>query len=265
MFAVVAFADTTSGYLPSGGVSPHGDYDTTTKKCAVCHAVHKAEPGGEALLRSTRADACTYCHISPGVSTKIVYEGVAANYSSSDFTNAHNNAGVTPVMCTSCHQVHAAANAMTGNDYLDAAILTKGVAYDADSDGLLGAPATGTAETFDVALTKWCTKCHTYWPGSIPGVDMDSHVLGAAGTADGSSSFTSSTYCTSCHASNTVGGVVTTGSAFPHYTDGARFLTAAETSAGGTVNATYTTDSQYDGVCLRCHRNGAGSGIGKTM
>lgn len=42
---------------------PHGKYTTTTNKCKICHAVHRAE-GAFALLRTDNADdACSYCHI----------------------------------------------------------------------------------------------------------------------------------------------------------------------------------------------------------
>ena len=45
------------------GKGPHGGYDSSTNKCKVCHAVHRAE-GAYFLLRSdTQADACSYCHI----------------------------------------------------------------------------------------------------------------------------------------------------------------------------------------------------------
>lgn len=246
----------------SGPGSPHGGYDVGTKKCSVCHAVHRAGAAGdgvgsEVLLRSTVADACSYCHITPGVSTKIVYGGQTANYSGADFNNAHNAFGAPSVQCITCHQVHAAQDLMTDNASLTASILTTAEAgYDEDSDPAnVGQPL--ASDSFDVALTKWCTRCHLY----VPGFFTDSHVLT---TASASFAFANSNYCHSCHASNTLGGVVTTGSAFPHYTDGARFLISSITSAGAGVG-TKTVDPQYDGVCLRCHRSGTGSGIGLTF
>ena len=56
------------GYAAYGGNSgyyanPHGGYDTSTGKCKVCHAVHRAE-GSYYLLRAENSDdACNYCHI----------------------------------------------------------------------------------------------------------------------------------------------------------------------------------------------------------
>jgi predicted CXXCH cytochrome family protein len=261
----VAQATATSGYRTNPpGENPHGGYLVTTKKCAVCHAVHKAEGvGSEILLRSTRGEACTYCHITPGVSTKIVYGGVTANYSGSDNPYGHNNFGATPVTCTLCHQVHAAASQMTSNAILTNYILVKAnpaVGYDWDSDWANeGAPLPGDSK--DLAISKWCTRCHTYWPGTAPD-PVDSHVLTVA---DSTHSFSSSEFCVSCHNSSTVGSVVPTASAFPHFTDGARFLTQAAASTGGTVGAVPATDAQNDGVCLRCHLNGLGTGVGQTF
>lgn len=271
LFVLVSAAFATQGdstYLPSGGVSPHGGYQVNTKKCGVCHAVHHAGAAGngvgsEALLRSTRADACTYCHISPGVSTKIVYGGVTANYSGGDNTHGHNlTGGGDSAQCVDCHQVHAAASDMTLNPLLSAAILKKAdvlKGYDPDSDPPnLGEPQPG--DPIDVAITKWCTRCHQYF--DAPGGLGDTHVLTVA---DGTHAFAASSYCVSCHNSDTVGGSVPVASAFPHYTDGVRFLTQSATDDGGSAGATGAADSQYDGVCLRCHRDGLGNGIGQTF
>ncbi|MBF4508910.1 MAG: hypothetical protein ISP10_00315, partial [Aeromicrobium sp.] len=54
------------GYAAYGGVSgyyadPHGGYDTTTNKCKVCHAVHRAEGAYYLLRADSQDDACDYC------------------------------------------------------------------------------------------------------------------------------------------------------------------------------------------------------------
>jgi hypothetical protein len=262
-----------STYLtnPSGD-NPHGGYDVNTHKCSVCHAVHHAGAdgtgsGSEALLRSDRTNACSYCHISPGVSSKIVYGGDADNYNVADLPNAHNNVGTDGVACTNCHQVHAAASKMTPNAALSRKLLIAlpaGSPYDQDADGWVGPELGGPTATDpkDLAVTKWCGRCHTYWPGTPPD-PVDSHVLTSA--VGSTIAYASSAYCVSCHNSNTVGGVVTTASAYPHFTDGARFLTSAETSSSRPASMTPAGDSQYDGVCLRCHRDGAGSGVGLSF
>ncbi len=254
------------------GASPHRGYALTTQKCAVCHAVHNAVVGGEALLRSPRADACTYCHITTTVSNLKVYGGVEANYNGADNPNSHNNAGVVAVQCTSCHQVHGAIDLMTANVALSQELLLKGLVvtsppedeysdYDRDSDWAnFGAPLSGEPKA--LAMSKWCTKCHKYWPGSVSGVNVDSHVLTGP---DSTHAFVGSNYCTSCHNSTTYQGSTPLAAAFPHYTDGKRFLTQAATSAGSETGAGPATDGTNDGVCLRCHRNGGSSGVGLTF
>lgn len=55
--------------------SPHGGYDTTTNKCKVCHAVHRAG-GSYSLMRAdSESDACVYCHVGGSAhSSKTVYD-----------------------------------------------------------------------------------------------------------------------------------------------------------------------------------------------
>jgi predicted CXXCH cytochrome family protein len=54
------------------GTGPHGGYDTTTNKCKICHAVHRAN-GAYFLLRSdTQDDACAYCHLNGAIFSRII-------------------------------------------------------------------------------------------------------------------------------------------------------------------------------------------------
>jgi hypothetical protein len=79
-----AAAKREGGYVAYGGVSgfysnPHGGYDTSTNKCKVCHAVHRAE-GTYYLLRAnsiktTRATTATSA--APHTRDKVVYTGNA--------------------------------------------------------------------------------------------------------------------------------------------------------------------------------------------
>lgn len=85
-------AKTEGGYaaFESGTLyttNPHGGYDSTTNKCKVCHAVHRAE-GAYFLLRSdTQDDACTYCHIGGSAhSRKIVYDLAGTIYTPNGHT-----------------------------------------------------------------------------------------------------------------------------------------------------------------------------------
>lgn len=249
-----------------GSTSPHGGYTTATVKCAVCHAVHNADVlGSELLLPSDVAGACIYCHVGGGGGYTSVYGGVEANYRGTDTDNAHNSfdiAGVEQgVTCNRCHQVHAAANQMTANAALTQRLLKKFTVYDVP-----GAPLVGDDK--ETALTKWCAGCHfsllpplggEHWADQY---NYGSHIMGAANAAYGNSSATytgrvawkDSTQCTSCHASDY--GVA---GQWPHMTPGEYFLVEATSSVDATMPA---SSYSADGVCLRCHRNGSGDGVG---
>jgi len=57
-------------------VNPHGGYDTSTNKCKVCHAVHRAEGTYYLLRASSQDDACDFCHIGHTAhSDLVVYTG----------------------------------------------------------------------------------------------------------------------------------------------------------------------------------------------
>ncbi len=272
-FAVPALATTgDAGYTTWGSVtgvpgnlpSPHGAYTTTTQKCVVCHAVHNASLTGEVLLQDTVANSCTYCHVTTTIATT-VYGGSLPNYSGVDTDTAHNTYAAGPmapgVSCNQCHQVHAASSRMTLNAYLTTKILsTNGATLPANWDPVASYPQ--AADTSDTALTKYCAGCHftrgtyTYYGGGYSG---QSHVMtSAAATYDntdasytGQVAWVGSTQCSSCHASGY------TTSAWPHFTANAkRFLVSSANASAAAVGA---TDTEQDGVCLRCHRNGTGT------
>lgn len=278
-FAVPAFATIGgAGYLNwstlggANGTSPHGGYSTTTQKCVVCHAVHNASASGEVLLGDTVANACVYCHVNGASAYTQVYNSAPANYSGTDYNNAHNswNVGAVDygVTCTQCHQVHAADNAMTNNAYLTQRLLSGPKVWVAtEYDPSIGRAPLST-DSSNTALTIWCTKCHGTSLGGTygyygAGYDGQTHVMttatanyagaGASGTYAGRVAWADSNYCSSCHAS----GFQT--AAWPHYTSGQRFLVTAANSAAASVGA---TDTHQDGICLRCHRDNAGNGIG---
>jgi hypothetical protein len=85
--------------------TPHSGFSTTTTKCAVCHAVHKAPAGGELLLRSTVGDSCVYCHINTNIGVIQIYNGDSSLYYADNKKN-HSRDGGAP--CTACHAVHGA-------------------------------------------------------------------------------------------------------------------------------------------------------------
>lgn len=281
--------------LPGMGTSPHGDYDVGTQKCKVCHSVHGAAPNGQALLRSTISEACSYCHITANVSDYIVYGGVIDNYYGQDFQNAHN-AGVTGGLtggCVDCHTVHKAYTKMPVNTWLQAKILKgapdDGAPSEPNYDPLAGAPDPDTDDTKEEAMSKWCTKCHRsgnevpygYYNdyaqnmadyGMGYGLIEYTHIMKDL-AADGDIydaqdrggsleptqvAFASSKACSSCHASN----YGDSSRRWPHYTEGARFLISAG-DVSSPATATPIGKTRYDGVCLRCHRDGS-RGVGLT-
>lgn len=285
--AVPAFAGgyirwTQVSTLPGQGTSPHGGYAAATVKCQVCHAVHYAQNGGQLLLNDTVANACNYCHVGGAGGYTQVYNGVPANAVGTNWSNAHNfyNNGVSNVgvVCTSCHQVHAAASMMTSNTYLTSKIL-----WVKPSDPRLGPPR--STDTSTMALTRWCAGCHfdianspdfpqfnngeyyndTYADGTgLPGTSV-SHVATLAHSSYGNGAGTTTTrvawgdsvYCQSCHSSQYGQ------NQWPHYTTGVRFLESAASS--GVARSAATTDGQ-DGICLMCHRSPGPTttGIGLT-
>ena len=54
------------------GKGPHGGYDTTTNKCKMCHAVHRAQGAYYLLRADTQDDACAYCHLDGAIFSRII-------------------------------------------------------------------------------------------------------------------------------------------------------------------------------------------------
>ncbi len=52
--------------------NPHGGYDSTSNKCKVCHAVHRAEGAYYLLRANSQDDACDYCHIGGSARSRLV-------------------------------------------------------------------------------------------------------------------------------------------------------------------------------------------------
>jgi hypothetical protein len=96
------------------GNTPHGNYQTTTVKCVVCHSVHYAAPGNapvsggdfnngaqvaDTLLRMRADQACVYCHATAGMAVNgmPVYDGIPPSPATA--LNGH----VTGTNCSLCH------------------------------------------------------------------------------------------------------------------------------------------------------------------
>jgi predicted CXXCH cytochrome family protein len=284
--AAVASADTYSTYAAWSSVgpnlgtaaTPHTDYRLSTMKCAVCHSVHKAPTTGEILLPASVGNACVYCHITTNMGLTQIYSGVALNYTQ-DYENNHSSGGGAG--CTTCHAVHG-ANTVTNT--LVAAKILRATPGGGSWSPQASLPATlsYTSTVKDNVVTAWCTTCHPYFVGSYEATHPNS--LGNVGTYDGHImttdtagyhninatiptstvvAYATSLQCRDCHdagftdqGSNPVAWT----NNFPHYTTAMRFERAATSSVGASVDA---TNSQQDGVCLKCHRNNTtGTGIG---
>ncbi len=341
-FASAAFAispayqdwNPTAGSNATSAQTPHKDYQTTTVKCAVCHSVHaagwyktadntttgsqtagikKAGSASELLLRSSVADACTYCHIDTNIGVTQIYvnadgTGNYYNYNSAspgavvnDY--GHNGGPTGHASCATCHAVHG-ANTFDGA--VSEKILKKGnfeAALLADlADGTYAPGAAPIADVFTSSdrgaqVTTFCTQCHANYShaseqiitstgyfndpangGIIGGTKFySSHPMkvastsfdaqGASTTAKGKQvAFSDSWYCRSCHSAGLVdagpGPVV---SSFPHYTPNhAEFLDKASDSASAKQDV-LAGEQDQDGVCLQCHRNGSGAGVGQSF
>jgi predicted CXXCH cytochrome family protein len=166
--------------------TPHNGYGTTTTKCSVCHAVHKAPAAGEVLLRTTVGEACVYCHIDTNLGVIQIYNGDSSLYYIDNKKNHSLGGGVA---CTDCHAVHGAN---TYGTYLATKILkrlpiqptfVRLFSATNDSNALYEAVGVdmghmdeqnhmfpvGTLSWEDwnhvrqVQQTAFCTGCHTYY------------------------------------------------------------------------------------------------------
>lgn len=282
--------------LNPAGASPHGAYATATVKCQVCHAIHYANATGQVLLNSSVSGACNYCHLNTTTGYLQVYGSNPNFYNSVDVPTAHNGV-VGGVMCTDCHQVHAAASAMTSN-----AALTSYMLKAVPTTDPAGKPLSGE-ETY-TAMSKWCSNCHytkavngAATSGAVTGVNQylntgfngPSHIMtstvasyvntAAALTVQGSQvAWQSSAKCMFCHSAgtwktyfgnpNNFNSYTQANSLydFPHYTVGAaNFLESS--LASGSARSGATTQGA-DGVCLTCHafrNSGSTIGVGMTF
>lgn len=253
------------GYLY--GSWPHGGYSDASNRCKICHAVHGARVGGEALIKYPRDEACIYCHFTH-FSVPHPYGNNAALYTG-EYENNHSatHQGTSYRGCLSCHSIHGANVLVSPGEGIAASKMVRN-----DPGGAL-AGGTGAVAAPAATLTEFCRDCHdktdradgtgtcaTCHDGAQMGVsdypqrDRVSHVMTDTLTgADGSAQVAAlaSTSCRSCHKG---AAVYADGRSFPHLTSGADFLSDDHVST-----------SPVDRVCLECHRwNGGASGVGIT-
>jgi hypothetical protein len=251
--------------------TPHRDYRTATIKCDTCHAVHGAvattsAAGSEMLLRSTVAESCTYCHITTSIGGIQLYGGDPTNWSSADTTWAHNavgSAGFGTLPCTKCHAVHGAGT-LTAPSVASKILLTP-----TSPDPDVPVAYRGAAASRNQAVTYFCTDCHLYYNAAYDG---DSHVMtnnvssyanpARGATVPNQVAWAGSSTCRSCHDAGAQDGTGFVTDSFPHYTpNNPRFLRfGASVAASETLVPRNRAD--YDGACLKCHRNGTGNGVG---
>ncbi|MBA4370975.1 MAG: hypothetical protein C0418_05280 [Coriobacteriaceae bacterium] len=274
------------GSLPT----PHKGYTVSTNKCAVCHSAHKSEPTGEVLLGVPAADACSFCHIETGIGIRRIYDATTTAYAIDSSVTAFGGGFAhtkDSVICQDCHSVHGARTLDGGN----IAKILKDWTYWRDAPG-------GFTDYSTLALAKWsnpatvavkydqqsawCTGCHKYFTESydtsaaavqyFDGTGWafaGSHVMTSAPkaygnphrTMEGTVAFAPTATCRTCHnagAVDTTGGTVT--NSFPHYTpDFYRFMGVGASVA---ETASANTTGTVDGLCLKCHRDGTGEGVG---
>jgi predicted CXXCH cytochrome family protein len=303
--AQAAYANTESGYVTwtagppnnTPPLTPHAGYATTTQKCAVCHAVHKAPADGELLLRGTVGESCTYCHITSSIGLTVVYGGVIENYTTED-DHGHQSPAVT---CIDCHAVHG-ANTFLGDKtikilkvwgiqqtFLDdyASGEASAVINAVESDSF-----PNRWDPMDVVDAAFCTQCHPYYSdasettvtaditpldGSTETTSFKTHPLKMPGGEDGSEFYQGfvargssiptenavAVYSTrgcywSCHGGSRRGdGAGVQVSSYPHYDPD-----TVRFLQSGENRSEDVVDSSDDSNCLMCHvwDNTEGSG-----
>lgn len=268
----------TADNLAANMTGPHKGYTSSTEACGVCHAVHNAAPG-EVLLSSTIANACDYCHVGEGLSYIQVYAGYDTWYQTDNNKNHSNH-------CTDCHAVHG-ANTINGSGILKATTSADGVAPAPVNRSVGTTYVPGGTVAATASQSEWCSTCHQYtdaMDGIGTGYDYyelafngRSHVMtdqiatygnSVTSYSGGTVAWVGSQTCAHCHADKSQGTVgwkipaAPKGAAFPHYTAGVRFLLTAAYNGGTTASASNSND---DGVCLRCHKNSAITGVGSEF
>jgi predicted CXXCH cytochrome family protein len=237
----IAYAEASSGYAvwSAGGsnagtsATPHKDYRTTTVKCAVCHAVHKAAPG-ELLLDGTAGGSCLYCHVDGGTGLVRIYGGDQGQYQNFGNQYSHTDSGAGTQVgsrCTDCHAVHG-ANTMSYPEVDKFILKSSAVATGAageHADQQATAAARAVAGDKQSQIDAFCSMCHPYaqydyngtitveqyrasgdvQPGGAVGNSAvyQSHVMtgtkaayaNSAGTYKGQVAWVGSEHCRNCH------------------------------------------------------------------
>ena len=133
---------------------PHGGYSTTSNKCEVCHAVHRAT-GTYRLLRVDRPDdACDYCHIGAHRHSRLgAYTDAGTIYP----TNGHT-IGAGPEIPDSSTWQWLAPKTLTAGDGSSQTITVR--AYDSTRNKMFKWLQTDAGWTRVGPVSLQCTTCH---------------------------------------------------------------------------------------------------------
>ncbi|MBE0476886.1 MAG: hypothetical protein IBX62_07315 [Coriobacteriia bacterium] len=296
--------DTAATFAGNTGTSPHGGYSANTNKCAVCHSVHTAAPGGSVLTAggpfATYAQGCVFCHNEGNTFTDVVMTANADGYISPHGT------------CTRCHALNP--HGVGTSEYVTLASKLININADTWITQDLAVPGKNGLDigmfdgSGDIAtgLTLGtgylCGNCHRQGfavnvagtsPASTLGAftghrvtamasaTYDGPTYGASYTA-GPVAYENASKCTACHDALTA----SNDTAFPHgYVDAAGAITPKTVAGSSYIWLTYAEDAlaaktlltktnvpgtnlentellTNDGLCLKCHRDGTGAGVG---
>jgi len=144
--------------------SPHGNYTTTSNKCQVCHAVHRASGTGNVLTAvpltgvaqdSKRTFACAFCH---GASN---FTNVTISVSTTGSISPHGN-------CSRCHITSPHGVGASVYPVLEQHLINTGadakIAYDISTgnNGMSAAVmAEGSAAGITLGTGYLCNNCHS--------------------------------------------------------------------------------------------------------
>lgn len=283
---------------------PHGNYTTTTIKCATCHSVHGANAAGKVLLPSTASGAtCNFCHYA---GSTIVPADRQVSLNAGGTSNTPHGGCLGYCHSTSPHGVGAseyltlkdnllideadhriaAAITNTANTGITQAIMDDTASHDgvtlgtgyvcsrsgchANAGSAFSIKSSNKTMLLEDALAQTKTghpvlgAATTNWTQAGHGINAETPWV----PAEKQVAFTGvESGCNACH---DYVDPATTNPAFPHNRLGTRLwmTTASDASRSDVASITGTLDwyaTSVDGACLKCHVNAAGdAGVGIT-
>lgn len=281
----------------------HANYQTTTAKCGICHSVHRANAAGVKLLNTATA-TCAGCHKagSSTITNVLVSWQTGGPHSSGQdascnsrgchLNNPHGAGG-------SQYKIFAAKLIKSAVDVAVAPALVDPIAsgitvadLNADATSVWDAKVRSAVvvgytcntagchvQTMLTVLKKGYSEDRLKTYGSVTdtsSVAKTGHMTVAAAN-EASGSYAAVTSCTSCH--DQTDSASRSGFTFPHSetafgtsnvtasgeaTRAYLWMTVADSVTGAKTGMLATNNKAFDGACLKCHRDGAGNGIGLT-